>query len=57
MRVEDTLLFSRDNEEEKSTGKTTPDNGKRCRFATEYAPIDEVEFSEEGIFYKGLEYE
>jgi len=53
------ILFSsvRDNEEEKSTVKLLQTMAKDAGFATEYAPIDEVEFSEEGIFYKGVEYE
>ena len=53
------ILFSsvRDNEEEKSTVKLLQTMANDAGFITEYAPIDEVEFSEDGIFYKDIEYE
>ncbi len=54
------ILFSsvKDNEEEESTVKLLQTIAKEAGFITEFAYIDEVEFSdEEGIFYQGENYE
>ena len=54
------ILFSsvKDNEEEESTVKLLQTIATEAGFETEFAYIDEVEFSgEEGIFYKDVNYE
>ncbi len=54
------ILFSsvRDNDEEESTVKLLQTIANEAGYQTEFAYIDEVEFSdEEGIFYKDINYE
>ncbi len=54
------ILFSsvRDNEEEESTVKLLQTIASEAGYETEFAYIDEVEFSgEEGVFYKDVNYE
>ena len=54
------ILFSsvKDNEEEESTVKLLQTIAKEAGFNTEFAYIEDVEFSaEDGIFYKGKNYE
>ena len=53
------ILFSsvKDNEEEESTVKLLQTIANEAGYVTEFAYIDDVEFSEDGVSYKGQDYE
>ncbi len=53
------ILFSsvKDNEEEESTVKLLQTIANEAGYVTEFAYIEDVEFAEDGVFYKGQSYE
>ena len=53
------ILFSsvKDNEEEESTVKLLQTIANEAGYVTEFAYVDDVEFGEDGVFYKGESYE
>ena len=53
------ILFSsvKDNEEEESTVKLLQNIANEAGYVTEFAYVDDVEFSEEGVFYNDEQYE
>ena len=53
------ILFSsvKDNEEEESTVRLLQTIASEAGYVTEFAYIDDVEFAEDGVFYKGESYE